>query len=128
MERSFPGAVDFRGGLYVRISTGPTEVPIRRIVDLLVLWALGLDADQHSEMQGYGPPDAPTLTAGLDRICSTKIGNDNRQTLVTRADTALCFNYISDHRDRQTMLETPARIEPCLFEDRIPADLADLAV
>ena len=26
------------------------------------------------------------------------------------------------------MLETPARIEPCLFEDRIPADLADLAV
>ena len=26
------------------------------------------------------------------------------------------------------MIETPARIEPCLFEDRIPADLADLVV
>lgn len=26
------------------------------------------------------------------------------------------------------MIETPARIEPCLFEDRIPADLADLVI
>ena len=26
------------------------------------------------------------------------------------------------------MLETPARIEPCLFDDRLPTDFADLAV
>lgn len=26
------------------------------------------------------------------------------------------------------MLETPGRIEPCLFEEQIPAELADLSV
>src|SRR5882672_7935016 len=29
--------------------------------------------------------------------------------------------------DRQKMLETPARIEPCLFEDDVPRVLAELA-
>lgn len=30
--------------------------------------------------------------------------------------------------DRQEILETPQRIEPCLFEDQVPTKLADLAV
>ena len=57
-----------------------------------------------------------------------KIGKYNRQTLASRTDKTLCFNHIADVHDRQRMLETPARIEPCLFEDRVPTDLADLAV
>ena len=57
-----------------------------------------------------------------------KIGKYNRQTLASRTDKTLCFNHITDVHDRQRMLETPARIEPCLFEDRVPTDLADLAV
>lgn len=33
------------------------------------------------------------------------------------------------HEERSTeMVETPGRIEPCLFDEHIPADLADLAV
>lgn len=31
-------------------------------------------------------------------------------------------------QDRQKMLETPGRIEPCFFEEQIPASLADLSV
>jgi Fic family protein len=31
-------------------------------------------------------------------------------------------------QDRQEMLETPGRIEPCFFEEHIPAELADLSV
>lgn len=32
------------------------------------------------------------------------------------------------NQDRQKMLETPGRIEPCFFEEHIPAELADLSV
>jgi Fic family protein len=32
------------------------------------------------------------------------------------------------NQDRQRMIETPGRIEPCFFEEHIPASLADLSV
>ena len=35
---------------------------------------------------------------------------------------------VSPLQDRQKMLETPSRIEPCFFEEQIPASLADLSV
>ena len=35
---------------------------------------------------------------------------------------------ILDNHDRQEMIETPGRIEPCFFEEHIPASLADLSV
>jgi len=36
--------------------------------------------------------------------------------------------WICEWERSANMLETPARIEPCLFEERIPAELADLSV
>jgi Fic family protein len=35
---------------------------------------------------------------------------------------------ILHNQDRQKMIETPGRIEPCFFEEHIPASLADLSV
>jgi Fic family protein len=62
----------------------------------------------------FGRP--PLLRQGI----SAKTCNNDDNTHIT-----LTFLLM---QDRQEMLETPGRIEPCFFEEQIPAELADLSV
>lgn len=112
----------------MRFSITPTEMPIGTFATPVPSWASNLDVDQQSALHGDSPSCAQTFAPSLHRNPSMKIGKHNRQTLANRIDNPICFNHITDIHNRQKMLETPARIEPCLFEDRLPTDLADLAV
>jgi hypothetical protein len=73
-----------------------------------------------------------SITTTLDVAADVLIGTLDRKSVSAKH----CIFDLKYHHmqsvieilDRQEMLETPARIEPILFEDGVPVELADLAV
>jgi len=86
-----------------------------------------IPSTRRAQSQVFATMQHPSA-GGFAKQTGLTIGKDDRQGVAISAVKALYFKYSTHKTDRQIMLETPARIEPCLFEDRLPTDLADLAV
>jgi len=104
------------------LSLPPPSNPLATLIHLFESPALPIPY-AHSSIALY--PENHTNPLARDRQRSAvNIGNNlHSLRLIPYIQDIICTGKIGNN-----MIETHSRIEPCLFEDRIPADLADLVV